>query len=155
LQRRGGFPAAEAIHRYGWSLADIYRELGGETPSGSSLHRQFSRFFNGQTRSILEPWHGRARLEQGTGLVRQDAALRDEALEILARHYVVGLQERFGDSLERFAASFGWSCLSIPRLNVSRVEGDEGPDAETRALILAHNQLDAELHTAFAEEAVT
>ncbi|MGC1851318.1 MAG: sulfotransferase [Solirubrobacterales bacterium] len=108
------------LEQQGWSLADLYRELGGGGPRTSPLHDRFSAFFNGQARSILAPWHDPSRLEYWAGMPERGAALRDTALETLERNYEVGVAERFGR-----------------------------PDPETRSLILAHNQIDAELHAHF------
>lgn len=135
----------------GWSLADVYRELGGGDPRTSELHQRLRGFFNGQARSILAPWRDQSKLEYWAGLSDRAGDLRDEALDILERHYVVGVQDQLGRSLERFAAEFGWDRVSAPYLDASDTEPrPAGPDRETRSLILAHNQVDAELHAHFA-----
>lgn len=151
-KRGRGAVTGQEIEQRGWELADIYRELGGGGPRTSKLHEQFKGFFNGQTRSILAPWRDQSKLEYWAGVPEQGDALRVRALEILELHYVVGVQEQFERSLERFAAELGWQRLSVPRLNSEATATRGRPDAETRSLILAHNQIDAQLHARFAEQ---
>jgi hypothetical protein len=104
-----------------WTLADVYLELGGG-PRGSELHGRFRDFFNGQTRRILATSRAEQELEHWAGIPERGAALRDEALEILVRE----------DDVEADGARSG-----------------HRPDPQTRSLILAHNQIDAELHAHF------
>lgn len=114
-----------------WSLADVYLELGGGGPRSSELHARFADFFNGQTRAVLTAGKNQAKLDYWAGIPERGAALRDEALKMLSRdddNAVGGLAQ---DGLADGA--------SAPR-----------PDPRTRSLILAHNQIDAELHAYFA-----
>jgi Sulfotransferase family len=112
----------EEIEGRGWNLLDVYRELGGGSARGSELHGEFRDFFNGQTRALLAAGRQEARLEYWAGIPERGAALRSEALETLARH----------------------------RVQVERGEHRSPPDPRTRSLILAHNQIDAELHAHFS-----
>lgn len=130
-----------------WGLTDIYLNIGGKGPGDSKLDGMFRGFFNGQARNILAPWGDESRMRYWAGTPHRGYDLRDEALEILNRHYVVGVHEHFDRSLERFAAAFGWNRLRVPQLNRSRPRSQLDP--ETRALILEHNQIDAELHAHF------
>lgn len=145
--RGRGAESGREFERRGWDLADLYRELGGGGPRSSALHDRFRGFFNGQARSILAPWRNPSKLEYWAGVPDRGAALRDRAHEILDRHYVVGVKEQFDRSLKRFAVAFKWDRLSASHLNRSEPRGR--PDPETRSLILAHNQIDAELHAHF------
>jgi Sulfotransferase family len=113
----------EEIEERGWSLADVYLELGGRGPRSSELHARFRGFFNGQTRRILDSLQAEPKLEYWAGVPERGAALRDEALEILARE----------DYVEAKGA-----------------ERCSRPDPQTRSLILAHNQIDAELYAHFS-----
>ncbi len=140
-------PGAE-LQRRGWDLADIYRELGGGAPSSSELHESCRDFFNGQARSVVAPWQDAAKLGYWAGLPESAVEMRNQALDLLTRHYVVGVQEQLNRSIERFAAAFDWERLWVPRLNTACRRKEQ--DAETRALILAHNQVDAELHAHFS-----
>lgn len=114
---------ARAIDRHGWSLGDVYRELGGGGPRQSQLHRLFAGFFNGQVRAIAGSTHDASKLEYSAGTTPRGAALRDAALEALAGR--------------------GWAG------GPERVEADH----ETCALVLAHNQLDTEVRAHFASAA--
>jgi len=144
-------PAVETgreILRRGWTVADIYRELAAGKPADSHLHEQFQVFFDDQTRRILAPWRDTSELGYSPDAKLTTAGLRDFAIEVLDRHYVVGTKERYRSSLERFAAAFAWTRLDAER--VDRGVGRRPLDPETRALILAHNQLDVELHAHFS-----
>lgn len=127
-----------------WTLAEIYDELGGGGPEPSGPRGDLAQFFNGQTRSVLEPWSGPP-LRFATGVPSDGAAQRDTALAVLNEHYVVGTQDELARSLERFAQKFKWRDLRVPYLNQTH-RPSARPDARTRALILEHNQLDAEIH---------
>jgi hypothetical protein len=148
-QGRGALSGRE-LKRLGWSLTDVYRELGGGGPGHSTVHDRLGGFFNGQARSILAPWIKQSQLEYWRGPTKGASRMRNRALEILSRHYVVGVHERYDRSLENFAAAFGWRHVDAPHLNRSSERAR--PDAQTRAAILAHNQIDDELHARFAAE---
>jgi Sulfotransferase family len=130
----------------GWSLADIYRNLGGTQPSSSRMHELFAEFFNGQTRRVLRPWDRADELGLWAGQPDEAAGPKQAALELLSHKYVVGVQERFELSLDLFAEAFGWSERSLPRVNVGE---PEALDPETRELVAAHNEIDAQLHAHF------
>ena len=147
---RGGLSGLELCRR-DWDLADLYRELGDGGSAQPELRRLFNDFFNGQASSILAPWVDRPRLERGLQRSDPDVLLTDEVLDVLRRHYVVGAYEQYDRSLERFASAFGWRRLSSPHVNRSAAR--QPPDPETRALIRAHNKLDAELHARYSAKA--
>ena len=148
---RPGVAAGRTIVREGWSLADLYRELGGGGPRSSPLHGRFAQFFNGQARSVLGPWRDPAELEYWPGLPARGAELEQVAGALLAERYLVGVYERFDSSLRRFADSFGWGPVSVPHLNRS---GPREPlDPATRGLVLSFNRLDASLHARFGAAA--
>ena len=136
----------DELVRRGWSLADIYLNLGGGGPSSSPLHQVFAEFFNGQARTVLKPWDEDDALGYWMGQPDEAPDLKKRALDLLFRHYVVGVQERYEESLELFARSFGWEDLAVHRLNVRE---PEPVDPETRELVAAHNEIDAELHAHF------
>lgn len=124
-------PLARAIAERGWTIADVYRELSGAGPKDSELHALFADFFNGQARALIAAWTGdEAKLAYWAGMPQRGVALRDRALELLAVHDVVGTDERLDTSRSQPPA--------------------RAVDPETRALILAHNEIDAELHAHYA-----
>jgi hypothetical protein len=141
--RHGAGRAGREIESRGWTLADVYRELGGGAPHMSTLHVLFRDYFNGQARFIGEAWRPDP-LGFPAGTPGYAGPVRDEVLQILGRHYTVGVQERFAQSLERFADVFHWRDTRVPYLN--RSPRSPPVDAATRALILAHNEVDAEIH---------
>ena len=114
----------------GWSLRDVYLELGGGGPRSSELHARFGDFFNGQTRGALAGGENEAKLDYWAGIPERGAALRDEALAILAQEddSAVARGEQIGSG----------DGATVP-----------GPDPQTRSLLLAHNQIDLELHAHF------
>lgn len=119
----------EEFEELGWDLADVYLELGGGGQRSSELHARFGEFFNGQTRSALEQ-RDREKLGYWAGIPERGAALRNEAMVAFGRDGAVAVA---GDD----AAGHGGGT-------------QRRPDPQTRSLILAHNQIDAELYAHFA-----
>jgi hypothetical protein len=119
----------EEFGERGWSMADVYLELGGGGSRSSELHARSGEFFNGQTRLALRR-RDQEKLEYWAGIPERGAALRNAALEAFAGEEPIPVAR--GEALSLTAGSRGW------------------PDPKTRSLILAHNQIDAELHAHFA-----
>jgi sulfotransferase family protein len=130
-----------------WSLSDVYLELGGGGPRTSEAHEQFADFFNGQARAVLSHWRDPWKLEYWAGIPERGTVIRDSALELLEERYVVGVAEQPERSLERFTAALARKLS--PHLGSRPGEHRGRPDPRTRSLILAHNQIDAELHANF------
>jgi len=136
-------------------LKDVYRELGeSRSPCSERLSpNDFSpAFFNWQTRHILlgtgNP--GDIPFAADTDALRE---CRDMAFETLTKSYVVGTQDRFSQSVNLFAASFGWRSVFVPRANVGALRGREnefGIDEETRSEIRRYNAVDAALHAHYS-----
>jgi hypothetical protein len=124
------------VEGLGWGLADIYLELGGGGPDSSELHARFGDFFNGQTRAALAGGGNQPKLEYWAGIPERGAALRDEALRVLTGGAAGG------DAGEMKAVT--------ARAPGSRPGAKVGLDPRTRALVVAHNQIDAELYAYFA-----
>jgi len=116
------------MERLGWSLGDVFRELSGEKPETSEVHTRFQGVFNGQTRAALDDQE-RAKLDFWAGVPERGAALRDRAIAALSAN-----GEILQDNAEPTEAA----------------EVHRQIDPETRALILAHNQIDLELYAHFA-----
>ena len=146
----GGRPkrgAPGAIERMGWGLEDIFKELGGGHPSESTLHQPFWMYFNHQVRSLSRPHRTGKALAYEQGSWPEGEEHLATALDVLTRHYSVGLQDQLGASLERFAPEFGWQKVFTPRINVTRSRpAREAISDETRELIRSYNALDVELY---------
>lgn len=128
------------IRENGWSIADIYREVGGN--GGVETRKAFAFFFNGQARDILYPYLDTTELPLTLSETELED-LRRRTEEVLSK-YVVGTQDRFSQSVRLFADSFGWRRPFVPHMNVT-----PRPiviDDATRSLIRAHNALDDDLH---------
>jgi hypothetical protein len=76
----------------------------------------------------------------------------DQAKASLDRFAVVGLTERFDETLALLTREFGWRRTLYERANVTRSRKPRDElDAETLALIERHNALDIELYRLAAE----
>jgi hypothetical protein len=124
----------EEIERRGWNLTDVYLELGGGGPGSSAEHEGYGDFFNGQARALLAD-EDRARLEYWAGIPERGVALRERAIEALGHG-------------EGAALDGGGTPADDDGGGGGRA------DPQTRALILAHNQIDAELYAHFSGAAV-
>ncbi len=76
----------------------------------------------------------------------------ERAQEHLARYFIVGLVERFDESLVMLTKAFGWRAPYYVKSNITRTRprGERVP-AEVMAWLREQNQLDAELY-AFAQK---
>ncbi|MCH7791319.1 MAG: sulfotransferase family 2 domain-containing protein [Planctomycetes bacterium] len=82
-----------------------------------------------------------------------DEAMLERAMANLAEHFaVVGVTERFDDTLELLRMRFGWTDLSYERRNATpgRSSVDELPASAVGAILEA-NRFDAQLHGFAAE----
>lgn len=151
-EERGGFGVTwRALRERGWALADAYRELGGSGTLSPELSVPFGPLFNGQARHLLAGAAGAKDIPFSAGMNDLGEA-RETLLALLGERYVVGTQDRFPQSLRLFADSFGWRRVFLPRARPGPGPGEAGEvDDETRALIRAHNGLDAELHRHFSD----
>lgn len=151
-EREGGFGVLMAAMRErGWSLADVYTELGGRFDLPPELYVPFEPLFNGQARHLLAGVTDPRALPFQSGTAGLDAH-RDQVFKLLSDVYVVGTQDRFAESMRLFADSFGWKRLFLPRSRSGPPPGQGSEiDRETLDLIRTHNQLDAELHAHFSE----
>lgn len=145
-----GVPMVNEMRARGWGLKDVYRELAGSSEVPTRRFPLFLPLFNGQARHVLLgtmtptdiPFH-----TSGEAVERY----RERAFEVLSRHYVVGTQDRFSQSVRLFADSFGWSRVFVPRVNVGPVAAKVAEiDREARSAIRAHNRIDADLHAHYS-----
>jgi hypothetical protein len=139
-------PMLVTMRERGWELKDVYLNLGGDAERSAEDAALFWRLFNGQTREILEPLVDPAAAPfaaEGSGPLGVEHQVRAR----LADTYLVGVSERFSQSMRLFAESFGWEKVFVPRVNVRPYPSKRSEiDEETRALIRAHNSIDRELH---------
>jgi hypothetical protein len=141
----------QAMRSRGWTLKDVYHELGGSGALPTELSLPFGRLFNGQARHLLASASDSNDMPFTAGGEDLEA-YRGRVLELLQERYVVGAQDRFLQSLRLFADSFGWRHVFVPKARRGpRPEHTERIDDETRALIRAHNTLDSELHAHFSD----
>jgi hypothetical protein len=139
-------PMLAAMRERDWRLGDVYRRLGRGGACSEADAALFWPLFNGQAREIAAPY-----LEPSSAPFDPRApgleGLGDRVTSLLSEHYVVGVSERLSQSVRLFAESFGWRRTFVPEVNVRPYGFQRSEiDDETRALIRAHNRVDAELH---------
>jgi Sulfotransferase family len=130
------------------TIGDIYASLGGRSPADSPLAFRYSRFFNGQSRSLLDPHYDTRDLLYSQGPPEDADVWRERLFTLVSDRYRVGLQERFDEFVASLGKQLGWKVLrptvrgkvtsNRPRLH----EIDPGTVASMRA----YNWLDDELH---------
>jgi hypothetical protein len=137
-------PVDRVISRYyfmvpvpDWTLADLY----GGRPS-----KRIPGFFNGQARSLLEPFGGTAGMPLTADEPHADE-WRARLAEALDAYAVVGTQDRLPETVEALAALTGLDCRTIFRVRINRGRPTRSSlDAETAELVRRHNWLDEELY---------
>jgi hypothetical protein len=139
---------ANEILGRGWTLKDIYREVGDRDPDEVPL--VFRIFFNGQTRELLANSDSARTLPLTTGAGLEPH--RRSVLDLLSERYLVGTQDRFSQSVRLFADRFGWRTVFLPHARAAPDRGGPELDAETRSLARTYNTLDTELHRRYSEE---
>jgi len=142
-----GARLGQEIERRGWGLEDIYLNVGGKDSGADGEYQLFAPFFNGQSRAIIAPHRTTADLpfySETTDIVTSFQSSLDE---LLRRHYVVGVTERYEESITLFAEAFGWQRTFIERKNTSkqRPRGKE-IHGELAMLIRSFNQMDNHIH---------
>lgn len=130
----------------GWSLDDLYDQLGGGSEKSSPAHQIFWDFFNGQVRHLLRPYKPVQRIPFAMGLPEKTRDFIAAFRSLLEQRYCVGVQEEFETSVRVLAARFGWSQLLFPR----KRRTEDRPKARevaqsTREKILEYNRLDMRL----------
>jgi len=157
-RQTAAYPARRLITRFArpieeveWALDDIYQHLGDGSEKASPLHHAFKGFFNGQARALLEPHYDTSKFAYSGDAGPDLGEWGELARHILERHYVAGVQERFAESVARFAQAFGWKHQPHPRERVNSLRPRaDAVSKGTRELILAYNRVDAELHASCA-----
>jgi hypothetical protein len=139
-------PIEWAVSRYSffgkersWSLEDLYG-ISGHQPA-----KKLRKFSNAQATSLLAPHHDTTTLP--TLSDHADAEhWRRRLFELVDRVYLVGLQERFLQSVELFAQRLGWSTLYPASTRINWVRTRESIDADLAEAIRRYNWLDEELY---------
>jgi hypothetical protein len=128
-----------------FQLEDLYSPDGAEPPGGR-LH-----WFNGQSRSLLEPFLGTELPELGWshGPPADADVWRERLFSLLEDHYLVGTQDRFDESVRYFAAELGWDRVFAPRAKASKREAPVLSDS-LRSSIVEYNWLDQELYDRYS-----
>jgi hypothetical protein len=79
--------------------------------------------------------------------VMRDRAPLERAMANIANEFVsVGLADEMDETISRMGQELGWAAPAVPSLNVDPNPPRAALDAATRAEILHHNALDAELY---------
>ncbi len=141
-----GGAAGRILLETGWSLDDLFDELGGGGEKASPRHQVFWDFFNGQARHLLRPYKPVQRIPFAQGLPEKTRDFMAAFRSLQEERYCVGIQEEFETSVRVFAARFGWSQLLFPR----KRRTEDRPRARdvaqaTREKILEYNRLDMRL----------
>jgi hypothetical protein len=145
-------PVEWAVSRYSffarkrsWSLEDLYG-IGGRQPL-----KKLRRFSNAQSKSLLAPHHDTTTLPTLSDHV--DAQRwRRRLFELVDRVYLVGLQERFLQSVELFAQRLGWSTLYPASTRINWARTRESVDATLGEAVRRYNWLDEELYRRTREQ---
>lgn len=135
-----------------WGIEDIYHNLGHGDETTSEFHQLFKPFFDGQTRTILAPHIPVRHLPFWSAGAPDCGHWRDQALEMLDRHYTVGVTERYDESLGLFARELGWRETFVVWENVT--SGHELRPAlpdEVISLIRSFHPIDCEIHALYEQ----
>jgi len=135
-----------------WTLNDLYGRAELKYMRGANFARGRNRaFFNGESQSILQTFYETEELPLTAD--EPDCDLwRKRLFELVDRYFVVGIQERFTESIELFARKFGWQDVytATARVNRDRPPPEEF-SASTVELIREYNWLDCELHAHYLQ----
>lgn len=116
--------------------------------------RPRSQYFNGQSRSLMEPLFGVEipELPCTQGPPDDASTYRERLFALLDERYLVGLQDRFEESVEFFGRQFGWKDVFVPHAKVNDRRPREMSDDTLSSEILAYNWLDQELYERYATQ---
>lgn len=142
-------PVERVISHYYYVLRHPEHDLYQRVVDGNLKLRDYvtaglsDELENGQLRLLSERARGRAAC---------DRACLDEAKRNLDEHFpVVGVTERFDESVLLFQRAFGWRVPLYARSNVRSRDTRAPVDDETRELILDRNRLDQALYESVVE----
>ncbi|HEY80023.1 MAG TPA: hypothetical protein EYP25_07545 [Anaerolineae bacterium] len=155
LARRGQGKGAEigrALQARGWTLADIYTQLGGGQRLAPEERRLFAPFFNGQTRAILGPHTDTSAMPFLPGDSEALEPMLRQTRQVLDAYYELGVTEAYAESVQHFARVFGWRRVFLSHVNRTRKRPrvHELPP-RILAMIREYNALDHALHAYAAQ----
>jgi len=150
-----GAKVGKAIRQLNWKIEDIYLNLGEGGETSSDLHELFKGYFNGQTRALLAPHIPTQGLRYTSEQTASDSVYEGKLKAILQKHYSVGVQECYKESVEHFAHKFGWKEVKYLEENItpSRPKVSEMPE-DVVELIRGYNYLDVKLQSAYLKQYV-
>jgi hypothetical protein len=110
-------------------------------------------WFNPQARTLLEPHFDLRGLAFSTKPPPDANVWRARLFSLLSRWFLVGVQDRFDDSVQRFVEELGWGLkpdIKAPSEKMNPQRPPAAPlDEELAQLIRSANWLDVELHTEY------
>jgi hypothetical protein len=128
------------------TLVDIFTNLGTPGPAPSKLARNYAGFFNGQSRSLLDPHYNTRELPYSAGPPPDADVWRERLFELVSARYLVGLQERYADFVAELEQRLGWTGFVEHRNPGGHRPSLDDLPPEAVETIRAYNWLDDELH---------
>jgi hypothetical protein len=128
------------------SLEDVFR-LGGKKPAEISNDLRWLSLFNGQARSLLEPYHDTTALAPTAGPSPDADLWRERLFTLMGSDHLVGVSERFDEFVGLLCDRLGWQPVPVSRMkvNASRPARESLPTGLVD-LIAEYNWLDGELY---------
>jgi hypothetical protein len=129
------------------TLGDVYRELEGARPGDSVVATRYSRFFNGQARSLLGPHFDVSDLAYTPGPPPDADRWREQLFAAADEHYLLGVQERVAAFADEVTSRMGWPRAELARAKVNAARPALAElSGEMGERMRAFNWLDDELH---------
>lgn len=115
------------------------------------LHKNSMEWFNPQSRSLLDGHHDTTELAFGLEPPPDADVWRERLFTILARHYLVGVQDAYDETVRMFGEALGWTNLkpSHQKVNTTRPRNLKLSRSDAD-LIRGANWLDLELYEHYA-----
>ena len=138
-----------------FTLEEFYRAPHVYALGNKVRPNHFRQYCNPQSCSLLEPLTATGLPELGwTRGTPSDAQLwRERLFRLIADKYIVGLQDRFEESVIYFGRQMGWNDLFVPHAKFNATRPRE-VDEDLKAEILEYNWLDQELYRYFASRPI-
>ncbi len=121
------------------------------------LREQYERgaskedWYNPQARTLLEPHFDVSELAYTLGPPPDANVWRARLFSLLSQRFVVGTQDAYEDSVQRFAEELGWTEMEEATDKVNPYRPRSYPlDTDLANVMLAANWLDVELHGEYA-----